>query len=128
MPTITPLAEGWRGRSGTSHRAARHHLSPSPYRTRSAIGSRSFPTISSRWARRPRRCGRVRPIAKRVLLFELDRCRRDAVSFDGDGSGHDDTVVAPQTLILILRYVPEIDVDALAVVGGDHQRLSRDPQ
>ncbi len=64
-----------------------------------------------------------------VSLFErLDRCRHDAVSFGGDGSGHDDTVVAPQTLILTLRYVREIDVDALAVVGGDHQRLSRDPQ
>jgi len=37
-------------------------------------------------------------------------------------------IVDPQTLILILRDAREIDVDALAVVGGDHQRVSRDPQ
>src|SRR5437870_9281914 len=65
----------------------------------------------------------------RALRFEpLDRCRLHAVLLDGNGSGYDDTIVDPQTLILILRDAREIDVDALAVVGGDHQRVSRDPQ
>src|SRR3989442_5376200 len=127
MPTVTPLAERSCGRSGTSHRAARHPLLPSPCRARSTIGSRSFPTTSSRWVRRLRRRGRVRPDGasavgdrpksggKRALLFDrLDPCRHDAVSFGGDGSGYDDTVVAPQTLILIFRSFREIDDHALA--------------
>src|SRR5260370_39915791 len=70
MPTVAPLAERGRGRSVTSHRAARHHSSPSPCRVRSAIESRSFPTTSSRWARRLR-LRDVVMIIKRLAGFRL---------------------------------------------------------
>src|SRR2546427_4806460 len=51
----------------------------------------------------------------RALRFELlDRCCFHAVLLGGNGSGHDNMIVDPQTLILILRDAREIDVDALA--------------
>src|SRR5437867_12768285 len=55
----------------------------------------------------------------RALRFEpLDRCRLHAVLLDGNGSGYDNTIVDPQTLILILRDAREIDVDALPSLVG----------